>query len=125
MFLVSKYPEAYIFYNENPKIDKYKADMVRSLKTEKPDIIVLNKEGTFRIKKEFNLYHILSDYLEYESKLVYFYHARGSPPHVPMSVWSGRTTAGSGYCPGGAQSCDFLLGLICAKTQKMTKLSYP
>ncbi len=52
MFLVSKYPEAYIFYNENPNMDKYKIDMLKSLNANKPDIIVLNKEGTFRIKKD-------------------------------------------------------------------------
>ncbi len=59
MFLVSKYPEAYIFYNESPNMNKYKVDMLESLKANKPDIIVLNKEGTFRKKKD--LFHIFPE----------------------------------------------------------------
>lgn len=52
MMLVSKYPEAYIFYNESPIMEKYKMDMMGSLESKRPDIIVLNREGTFRIKKD-------------------------------------------------------------------------
>lgn len=74
MVLVSKYPEAYIFYNESPLMDKYKTDMVNSLNANKPDIIVLNKEGTFRVKKDLfltfpGLAQFLKDYkLEKEIK---------------------------------------------------------
>ena len=52
MRLVSKYPEAYIFYNDSPEMNKYKLDMIDSLKSEKPDIIVLNRQGTFKVKKD-------------------------------------------------------------------------
>jgi Ribonuclease G/E len=65
MVLVSKYPEAYIFYNESPLMDKYKIDMVNSLNANKPDIIVLNKEGTFRVKKDlFQTFPDLAEFLK-------------------------------------------------------------
>ena len=53
--LVSKYPEAYIFYNEAKEMQKYKTDMMNSLASKPPDIIVINQEGTFQEKKDLFL----------------------------------------------------------------------
>ncbi|HMW06151.1 MAG TPA: glycosyltransferase family 39 protein [Leptospiraceae bacterium] len=65
MILASRYPEAYVFYNEHPAMDKYKKDMMQSLQKNKPDIIVLNREGTFRVKKDlFQTFPELGDFLK-------------------------------------------------------------
>lgn len=65
MVLASRYPEAYVFYNDHPAMDKYKTDMINSLKANKPDIIVLNREGTFRIKRDlFQTFPALEDFLK-------------------------------------------------------------
>lgn len=93
MHLVSKYPEAYIFYNDSPNMNKYKLDMLHSLNAEKPDIIVLNKEGTFRRSKDlFQTFPELNDFLkEYKlekkvreiNNVTYFIYTLNTENNIP------------------------------------------
>jgi hypothetical protein len=93
MHLVSKYPEAYIFYNDSPNMNKYKLDMLRSLNAEKPDIIVLNKQGTFRRSKDlFQTFPELNDFLkEYKlekkvreiNNVTYFIYTLNTENNIP------------------------------------------
>jgi hypothetical protein len=52
MQYASRYPEAYIFYSEDPRLAIHKQNLIQDLNSNVPDLIILDKEGRFNQKRD-------------------------------------------------------------------------